>query len=49
MKETKLEGTFSGKSRIELPNRPYQAILFRKTSDVVGKPTGKAPTPEIQD
>ena len=28
---------------------PYQAIVFRKVSDVVGKPTGKAPTPEIPD
>ena len=49
MKETKLDGTFTGKSRVQLPNRPYQAILFRKVSDVVGKPTGKAPTPEVQD
>jgi hypothetical protein len=45
----KLPGTFSGKSRIDLPNRPYQAIVFRKISDVLGKPTGTAPTPEIPD
>ncbi|MFT4114420.1 DUF5060 domain-containing protein [Silvibacterium sp.] len=49
MTQTKLDGTFSGKSRISLPSRPYQAILFRKVSDVTGKPTGKAPTPEVQD
>jgi hypothetical protein len=49
MTHAKLDGTFSGKSRIPLPNRPYQAILFRKVSDIVGKPTGKAPTPEVQD
>jgi hypothetical protein len=49
MTERKLPGTFSGKSRVELPNRPYQAIVFRKVSDVVGKPTGKAATPEIPD
>jgi hypothetical protein len=49
MKETKLPSTFSGKSRIDLPNCPYQAIVFRKVSDVVGKPTGKSPTPEIPD
>ena len=49
MTEKKLPGTFSGKSRIDLPNKPYQAIVFRKVSDVVGKPTGKAPTPEIPD
>ncbi len=49
MKETKLPGTFTGKSRVALPNRPFQAILFRKVSDVKGTPTGKAPTPEVQD
>jgi Domain of unknown function (DUF5060)/Protein of unknown function (DUF4038)/Domain of unknown function (DUF5605) len=49
MTERKLPGTFSGRSRIDLPNKPYQAIVFRKISDVVGKPTGKAPTPEIPD
>jgi hypothetical protein len=49
MKETTLPGTFSGKSRVKLPNRPYQAIVFRKVSDVTGKPTGKAPTPEVLD
>ncbi|HTV10061.1 MAG TPA: DUF5060 domain-containing protein [Candidatus Aquilonibacter sp.] len=49
MTEKKLPGTFSGKSRIELPNRPYQAIIFRKMSDVVGKPAGKAPTREVPD
>ena len=49
MTEKKLTGTFSGKSRIDLPNKPYQAIVFRKVSDVTGKPTGKAPTPEIPD
>lgn len=30
MTETKLDGTFSGKSTIQLPSRPYQAIVFRK-------------------
>lgn len=49
MKETKLSGTFSGKSRIELPNRPFQAIVFRKVSDVTGRPKGEAPTPEVMD
>lgn len=38
MTETKLPGTFSGKSRIELPNKPYQAIVFRKISAANGKP-----------
>jgi hypothetical protein len=49
MQETKLPGTFSGKSRVTLPNRPYQAIVFRRVSDVTGAPTGKIPTPEVPD
>jgi hypothetical protein len=49
MKETKLTGTFSGKSRIELPNRPFQAIVFHKVSNVTGKPKGESPTPEVMD
>jgi hypothetical protein len=49
MKETKLAGTFRGKSRIDLPNRPFQAIVFRKISNVIGKPEGSAPTPEVMD
>lgn len=49
MTETTVPGTFSGKSRVDLPNKPYQAIVFRKISDVTGKPTGKAPTPETPD
>lgn len=49
MKETKLPGTFTGKSRIQLPNRPFQAVVFRKVSDVTGKPTGEAPTAEVPD
>lgn len=49
MKVTKLPGSFSGKSLIQLPNRPFQAIVFRKVSDVVGKPKGEAPTPEVLD
>lgn len=48
-KETKLPGTFTGKSRIQLPNRPFQAIIFRKVSDVTGKPKGETPTPEVLD
>jgi hypothetical protein len=35
---TKVAGEFTGKSRIALTNRPYQAVLFLKTSDVKGKP-----------
>lgn len=33
MTETKLPGTFTGKSAIPLPSRPYQAIVFRKLQD----------------
>lgn len=30
MTKTPLEGTFTGKSKIELPGKPYQAVLFEK-------------------
>jgi hypothetical protein len=49
MKETKLPGTFTGKSRADLPSVPYQAILFEKVSDVVGKPKGVVATPDVPD
>ncbi len=49
MTETKLPGTFSGKSLVDLPNKPYQAVVFRKVGDVHGKPRGEAPTPEVKD
>jgi hypothetical protein len=31
-------GSFTGKSRVTLPNKPYQAILFEKISGNKGKP-----------
>jgi hypothetical protein len=43
-----IPGTFSGKSLIELPNRPYQAIVFQKVSDNHSKSTVAA-KPEIND
>jgi hypothetical protein len=33
-----LPGTFTGKSRLALTSKPYQAVLFQKISDVKGKP-----------
>ncbi|WP_263409524.1 DUF5060 domain-containing protein [Terriglobus tenax] len=48
-KETKLQGSFTGKSRVDLPGKPYQAILFRKTAEVKGKPTGQVAGPEVMD
>lgn len=30
MTKTPIEGTFTGKSKIELPGKPYQAVLFEK-------------------
>jgi hypothetical protein len=33
-----LPGSYTGKSRISLPNTPYQAIVFRKVSNATGKP-----------
>jgi len=38
MTSTPVAGSFTGKSRIVLPNKPYQAILFRKTGAATGKP-----------
>jgi hypothetical protein len=38
MTETPVAGSFTGKSRIALPSKPYRAILFQKTSDAKGKP-----------
>lgn len=49
MEETKVAGTFTGKSRVPLPNKPFQGVLFRKVAEVKGTPGGKAPTPEVQD
>jgi hypothetical protein len=43
-----IPGTFSGKSLIELPNRPYQAIVFQKVSDNHNKNTVAA-KPEVND
>jgi hypothetical protein len=31
-------GSFTGKSRLALTGKPYQAVLFQKTSDAKGKP-----------
>jgi len=38
MTATSVSGTFSGKSRLKLPSKPYRAVLFQK----VGAGTGKA-------
>jgi len=43
-----LPGVFSGKSLIQLPNRPYQAIVFQKVSDNHNKNTVAA-KPEVND
>jgi Domain of unknown function (DUF5060)/Protein of unknown function (DUF4038)/Domain of unknown function (DUF5605) len=48
MTSTSLAGTFSGKSRITLPNKPYQAIVFKKISDNHNKDT-EAAKPEVLD
>lgn len=39
MTTTTLPGTFTGKSRISLSNKPYQAVLFQKVSSAKGKAT----------
>jgi len=38
MTTTPVAGAFTGKSRLKLPGRPYQAVLFQKTSSTKGKP-----------
>lgn len=43
-----LPGTFSGKSRIALPDKPYQAIVFQKVFDNHNKNT-EAAKPEVLD
>ena len=39
MTSTPVDGTFTGKSRLKLPSKPYRAVLFHKVSDATGKPT----------
>ena len=48
MTSTPVSGTASGKSRIALPNKPYQAVVFQKVSDNHNKNT-EAAKPEIPD
>jgi hypothetical protein len=48
MTSTPVSGTSSGKSRIALPNKPYQAMIFQKVSDNHNKSTEVA-KPEIPD
>jgi hypothetical protein len=38
MTATPVPGSFTGKSRLALTGKPYQAVLFQKTSDAKGKP-----------
>lgn len=45
MTSTPIPGSFTGSSRINLPGKPYLAVLFQKTSAAHGKP---APTDEPQ-
>jgi Domain of unknown function (DUF5060)/Protein of unknown function (DUF4038)/Domain of unknown function (DUF5605) len=47
MTMTPVQGTFSGKSRIALPNKPFQAILFQKVSD--NHKGAEAAKPEVMD
>jgi hypothetical protein len=38
MTATPVPGSFTGKSRLALTSKPYQAVLFEKISDLKGKP-----------
>jgi hypothetical protein len=49
MTATPLSGTFSGKSRLKLTSKPYQAVLFQKVSDATGKPKQKSNDPLVPD
>jgi hypothetical protein len=44
---TPVAGSFSGNSPIKLTSRPYQAVLFQKTSDAKGKPAAPASGPLV--
>ncbi len=48
MTTTPVPGIFSGKSRIALPSKPHQAIVFQKVSDNRGKNT-EGSKPEVLD
>ncbi len=39
MSSTPIPGTFTGKSRLTLPSKPYRAVLFTKLADTHAKPT----------
>jgi hypothetical protein len=48
MTQTPISGTFTGKSRITLPSKPYHAVLFKKTGDTHAKPT-ESTAPKVPD
>ncbi len=48
MTSTPIEGSFTGKSRIKLPSKPYRAVLFLKTGDGKGKPA-QTNEPKVPD
>ncbi len=48
MTSTPISGSFTGKSRIKLPSKPYRAVLFTKTGDTKAKPAPTA-TPKVPD
>jgi hypothetical protein len=43
MTTTQLPGTFTGKSKIKLPSKPYRAVLFTKVSNAKGKAASDEP------
>jgi hypothetical protein len=48
MTTTPVPGVFSGKSRVQLPSKPFQAILFQRVSENHNKNT-EAAKPEVLD
>ncbi|QHN03014.1 DUF5060 domain-containing protein [Granulicella sp. WH15] len=49
MTETPLPGTYSGKTRLSLPSKPYRAVLFQKVSDVKGAKPATTKQPLVPD
>jgi len=43
MTSTPIDGTHTGKSRLQLPSKPYRAVLFTKVGDAKGKPASNDP------
>ena len=48
MTQTPIPGSFTGKTRLKLPSKPYRAVLFTRTGDTKAKPT-ETTAPKVPD